>query len=289
MTPKDFGKLYSRREFARVADLCISGGEPTMRSDLQEVTDMILSSIRTRLKTLFLSTNCSFPERVLDFMRANSGRVDDIYTCASLEGDRKTHKAIRGVDTHDLVIETLKAVRNLKLPNAHTVISSTMQSRNSNAESLDHIRQVAVDTGSTFSFRPVMISSTFYRNAQTKASNLTPEQIRFILDYIKREKMDDPFLVTLKDFVEGKTTIMGDRNSGIRCLAGDISVFIKSDGLVYPCINSTRVIGDKERGLYVTEYELGDMEACPCCTECQVYPMLNFSAYGSRSGNSRKA
>jgi MoaA/NifB/PqqE/SkfB family radical SAM enzyme len=282
MTPNDFGRLYSRKEFSGVVDLCISGGEPTMRRDLPEIMDNIFSAIPNQLKMLFLSTNCSFPERVLTFMKTNSKRVENIYTCASLEGNRETHKAIRGVDSYDLVVETLKAVRDLKLPNVHNIISSTMQSRNANAESLEHIKLIATETASTFSFRPVMISDTFYRNAQTTASDLTPEQLSFIMDYIKKEKMNDPFMVILKDFMEGKATIMGDRNSGIKCLAGDISVFIKSDGLMHPCINSTRIIGDKEHGLYNVTYKLGDMEGCPCCTECQIYPMINFSDYATR-------
>ncbi len=282
MTPQEFGKLYSRREFSGVVDLCISGGEPTLRQDLPQVIDNILSAIPKKLEMLFLSTNCSFPERVINFMETNSKRVDNVYTCASLEGDRETHKEIRGVDSYNLVVDTLKAVRNLKLPNVHTIISTTLQARNANQESLDHVKQIAAETGSTYSFRPVAISETFYRNSQTKASNLTPEQLRFILDYLKKEKTKDPFMMILKDFMEGKTTIMGDKESGINCLAGDISVFIKSNGIMHPCINSTRIIGDKEHGLYNVSYNLGDMEACPCCTECQVYPMINFSQYATK-------
>ncbi|MDO8622917.1 MAG: radical SAM protein [archaeon] len=286
MSPEEFGRLYSRKEFSSVEDLCISGGEPTLREDLPEIMDYVIPNI-PQLKMLFLSTNCSFPERVVDFMIRNSGRVAEIYSCVSLEGDKETHKKIRGVDTHDLVVETLERVRGLKLPNAKSIISTTVQLENANIESMEYIKQLASKTRSTYSFRPAMISETFYGNNNTKNLHLTPDQIKFFVDYIKREKINDPFMTIQKDFLEGKRILVGDKKSGIKCLAGDISVFIKSNGDIYPCINSKKIIGDKKRGLYFQDFKLGDMEYCPCCTECQIYPMLNFSQYSDKRSEQR--
>ncbi len=283
MTPEEFNRLYSRPEFKSVADLCISGGEPTMREDLPEVMGAIMRNL-DNLEYLFLSTNCSNPEKVIDFLRKNSDNAKNVYACVSLEGDRDTHKKIRGVDTYDLVVETLRNVQKMAIPNVKAIISSTIQPLNANRDSLEHISRIAQETGSTYSFRPVMINETFYANGKInlRRTILSKEQEDWFRKFMEDNKRDDPFIRELIKHMSGEETVMGNRINGIKCLAGDISVFIKSDGTIYPCINSTRVIGNKDRGIYDSNYKLGDREPCPCCTECQIYPMLNYQRFSSR-------
>jgi len=281
MTAEEFGALYSHEEFGGVEDISISGGEPTLRKDLFEVTDNIISHLPL-LRMLFLSTNASNPKTVESFIKRYSPLVKDIYVCPSLEGKRDTHKKVRGVDSYKGVIETTRRVKGLELDNSHVVFSTTLIPENCNRDSLDHIRELAEHFDCTYSFRPSAKSETFYQNRDCKNISLSAEQINFLREYMGKNKINDPFLDILFNFLEGKKTIMGNRKTGIECLAGDISVFIKPDGLIYPCINSTRIIGDKERGIYLKDYSLGDKELCPCCTECQIYPMLNFHEYSSR-------
>jgi len=275
MSPRDFGELYRKKEFQTIEDLCISGGEPTLREDLIEIMDKIIPNLPL-LKMLFLSTNCSFPEKVLDFVKQNALRVPEVYVVVSLEGDRETHKRIRGIDSYDQTIDMLYSIKNMNNPRIRSIISTTLQPENCNLDCLDHIRGVAKSTESGFTFRPATKNKVFYANQRLKTLDLTVEQNRLVRDYINRYKSDDPFMKELNKFLGGEETIMGNRKKRIRCLAGKISVFIMSDGAIYPCINSTRVIGDKNNGLYGTSYQLGDQEPCPCCTECQIYPMLNY-------------
>lgn len=281
LTPKEFDVLYSHKEFRGVEDLCISGGEPTLREDLFEVTDNITSHLPL-LRMLFLSTNGSKPKRVESFIARYFFLVKDIYVCPSLEGKRETHQKVRGVDSYNNVIETIKRVQGLKLDNSHVVISTTLTPDNCNKDSLDHIRGIAEHFDCAYSFRPSAKSETFYQNRNCYNISLSDKQIEFLKKYREENRISDPFLDILFNFIEGKKTIMGDRKTGIECLAGDISVFIKPNGVIYPCINSTRIIGDKDKGLYLKNYSLGNKEPCPCCTECQVYPMLNFHEYSSR-------
>ena len=288
MNPEEFGRLYSHKEFGGVEDLCISGGEPTLRKDLVEVTDRIVSHLPL-LRMLFLSTNASNPNMVKYFMKRYSPLVKDIYVCPSLEGDKEIHKKVRGVDTYDRVIETIKKVKSLGLDNSHIVLSTTLTPDNCNQDSLNHIREIAEHFGCTYSFRPSTKSETFYHNTHCNDVSLSIEQINFLRKYMEENRIGDPFLDILFGSLDGEKTIMGDRKTGIECLAGDISVFIKSDGIIYPCINSIRIIGNKEKGVYVTDYFLGDKEDCPCCTECQIYPMLNFNQYASRKNKNVRA
>ncbi|MDD5151362.1 MAG: radical SAM protein, partial [Flavobacterium sp.] len=136
LSPEEFDRLYSHKEFRGVEDLCISGGEPTLRKDLIEVTDRIISHLPL-LRMLFLSTNASNPRVVESFMKRYSPLVEDIHVCLSLEGDRETHKRVRGIDTYDKVVDTIKRVKILGLGNSHTVLSTTLTPDNCNQNSLD--------------------------------------------------------------------------------------------------------------------------------------------------------
>ncbi len=275
MSPKEFERFYSRNEFKTVEDLCVSGGEPTLRNDLSEIMERIRPNL-PMLRMLFLSTNCSFPDRVLDFVKRNVAFTQEVYAVVSLEGDRETHKKIRGVDSHDQTIEVLNSIREMSDSRMKSIVSMTLQPKNCNIYCLEHVRNVAEKTGSGFTFRPATKSEVFYANTRLRTIDLTVEHTALVREYISKYKLNDPFMKQLNKFLRGEETIMGTRKTGIKCLAGKISVFIKSDGTIYPCINSTRVIGDKDRGLYDISYSLGNQEPCPCCTECQIYPMLNY-------------
>ncbi len=283
MTPTEFNHLYSLNGFREAEDLCISGGEPTDRSDLFEVAESILINLPV-LKTLFLSTNGSRPKKIAEFVKRFHRFSRDIYVSLSLEGRRETHRLIRGVDTYNSVIASARSVVDLGIRNAHVSFSSTIQPINCNSEDLDHVRGLAREIGATSTFRPASKNNTFYYNIGSQNLMLSNSERYFLTNYIKTNCMDDPFLSRLLGFMNGERTIMGNREQGIECLAGKISVFIRADGNIYPCINSSRLIGDKHRGVYTTNYQLGGQyEPCPCFTECQVYPMLNFGGKNDRT------
>lgn len=279
---EEFEKLYSKPEFREVEDLSISGGEPTLRKDLFEITDIMLKNL-PKLRMLFLSTNGSNPEVAKQFVERYASKVKDIYVCPSLEGNRKVHKKIRGVDTYNSVLKTAEFIQKLNLNNCHTVFSMTILPENCNEESLDHVSRLAKRYGATFSFRPASQNDTFYHNQRSDNFLINNSQLNFLKNYMLTKQISDPFLDILFQHIQGETTIMGSRKTGIKCLAGDISIFIKPNGDMFPCINSSRLVGDKDRGLFNYNYKLGDKELCPCCTECQIYPMLNFSKYSTKN------
>lgn len=282
MTPKEFDKLYSKDEFKEVEDLCISGGEPTLRKDIFKITDNILKNM-PKLRMLFLSTNGSNPSVAKEFVSRYHSKIKDIYLCVSLEGDRETHKKIRGVDTYKTVMETVEQVKLLNLKNCHIVFSTTILPENCNKKTLDYIRILAKKLECTSSFRIASKNDTFYHNTKSSDFLINRVQLNFLKNYMHIERVSDPFLDVLFAFLNGEETVTGSKKRGIKCLAGDISVFIKPNGNIYPCINSSRLIGDKKRGIFLKGYNLGDKEPCPCCTECQIYPMINFSKYSDKN------
>ncbi len=273
MTPREFSELYGQPEWKGVKTLIMSGGEPTLRDDIESVLDGMLTGL-AHLRTLFFCSNGLCPQKVVEFAEMASPKVDVLSVVLPLEGNAATHALLRGVDGYDQVIQTLRALAGLNRANIRTSLSMTLQPLNCNSENLEHVQAVACETGSSYSFRPAARSEQLYANEDADDVELSVDQVRFLLRYIKKRKRKDSFMWQLHRHLRGKTSLMGDRRRGIRCLAGRVSVFIQSDGTIRPCIYSDRVVGDKTRGLYDVDYAIGSKEPCPCCTECQVLPML---------------
>jgi len=97
----------------------ITGGEPTLRTDLTEVIDVISRS--QDLRMLFLTTNGHLPERtkhyvskILDGMR-NRGRCPLLRVLVSLDGPKEIHNRIRGVPTaYDNALRTIRLLADLQ-------------------------------------------------------------------------------------------------------------------------------------------------------------------------------
>jgi MoaA/NifB/PqqE/SkfB family radical SAM enzyme len=272
-----FRQLYGHPEFRHVEDLCISGGEPTVRADLREITDAILDYL-PEIKMLFLASNAHEPQAVVDFVRTFVGRVPQVFAVVPLEGPPGVHKQMRGVDSYQNVVDVIQRVVALGIPGAKAMISTTLTKLNCTESVLYHVRDIALQFGCEYTFRPAGRSAVYYNNTQVRDLDLTPEQCDLLRLFIKTHKSTDPFMGELSKALVGSKTVMGDRENGITCKAGSVSVFIEDDGTIRPCIYSTRVIGNAQHGVTSHGYTLGDKEPCPCCTECQVYPMLTYGA-----------
>lgn len=276
MTINEFHELYSLSQFENIEDVCISGGEPTLRKDLIKVISTIIEG-KSHLKMLFLSTNCSYPSKILEIVKYFGERVPEFYVVAPLEGDKETHKKIRGKDSYDSVIKTLLGLERLQIPTVKGVISTTLQKDNCNENSINHLEDIAQKTASIFTFRLADKSQVFYRNVEFEIG-ISSQQRELIMRMVSK-RISDPFMNELYKELNGESTIMGSKHN-LECLAGEITVFIDCDGTIRPCIYSNQRIGDK-KGFY-EKFQLLSTPSCPCCTECQVYPRVNYGGKNAK-------
>jgi MoaA/NifB/PqqE/SkfB family radical SAM enzyme len=267
-----YKKLFSRPEFREVEDIFISGGEPFMRRDLSQVIDAILNAL-PKIKGFILTTNGTYPyqaEKLFKKLNRNK-QIKDLRLAVSLEGDRQTNKKIRRIDSYHSALSTIKRCR-LAVPRLQTRILMTLTRLNCDNKSLNHLKKIAAETGSAFSFRPFYNSESYHYNYEGQF-DISDRQKKLVIDFVKKDKQNDPFLKAQIEYLKtGKMPLMD------RCLAGDVFADVRPDGSVYPCFNSTREIGNIERGIYVEKIkDLGQYEQCPCCDEACFHPMFRYS------------
>lgn len=284
LSADEFDVFFSAPEFTELEDISLTGGEPTLRPDLLQVADAIIKN-KTKLKMLFLCTNGTNTERVRKFAEHFKGRVNDLFIAVSIEGRRETTRKIRGVDSYNHALEAIELCKGVS-DEIHTIISATITPLNCDEENLGHIQDLASKTGSTYSFKPVIVNPTYYKNSSLGSkSGLDESQLGLLTRFIEKNCKQDPFMqIQLQYLSQGTIPLIGDKETGINCLAGDVFAFVRPQGEVFPCCYSSRKIGGVGNTSLLGKkvQNLGANEPCPCCNEMCVYPILNWASYSTK-------
>jgi len=271
-------KLLNASDFSEIEDVSISGGEPLLKSDISEFSVCVLKAL-PKLKMFFINTNGLMPEKSLElakYLIAQSKAVNRelvIYFSVSIEGPKEIHEIIRG-RSYDTSIKTVTLLKDLIYKNFQVMLSMTVQKKN--VAHINEVSALAKYLGCNFSFRFADFSDNYYENSENKNIALSREESIKILEQLKDMFSEDKFFPVLYNHVcHQKNDIMLDADNNLICQAGKIFIFIKNDGNIYPCIYSDQVIGNIDDGL--RPFSLERLKSCPCCTECHIYPMLNYS------------
>ena len=281
-SPEEYKQMFIRPEFKSLKEVSITGGEPFSRKDINKVMDAIIDSL-PNLEWVFINTNGTYLSKLKDFVETYVSKVKKLSVSVSLEGKKEVHEKIRGVNSFDTVIKTLEFLSAFsKLhSNFSFTISTTITPFNANESQLLFIKDTAEKYGSTYTFRIAGTSKTYYLNDDSKSMQLTREQMHSVIKFITENCKSDVFQQFNKKYIETGQT-------GLTCTAGTDFAFVRADGNIYPCIFSTRVIGDKKQGITVTNIaDLGKFEPCPCCTECTVYEMINYGPASNLESSKR--
>jgi MoaA/NifB/PqqE/SkfB family radical SAM enzyme len=263
-----------RSKLDQVEELSITGGEVFLREDLGAIVDAAIHGLPA-LQRLFVNTNGSFADRTICFARTFVRRVSTLFICISIDGEKRFHDRVRGIESYDACVDLVRRLKELGMPNLRVVVSTTLVDANHAVASLRHVRALADQFGCELTFRLADASDVYYRNGGFRA-RLTPEAIQGVCAFIDRYYSDQPYFAALKAVLLGQSNpVMLDSEGKLHCRAGERFVFIQADGRIRPCIFSHRVLGTLGDGLATTRIDdLGKYEPCPCCTECTIYPML---------------
>ncbi|MFX0133856.1 MAG: radical SAM protein [Candidatus Hodarchaeota archaeon] len=161
-------EVFSNDLFSKVEDVCLHGGEPTLRRDLANISKIIQDSC-PKLKRIWISTNGFGTKRIkkrigeiLEILNFNKLAALDINV--SLDGLEEIHDKIRGIKGgFQQCIKTIHMLKRLaKNYPMNISISTVIQPLN--LDQIDEIERLAKDLEVPIHFQPLMFDEFFNLN-----------------------------------------------------------------------------------------------------------------------------
>ncbi|MBQ8482051.1 MAG: radical SAM protein [Alphaproteobacteria bacterium] len=271
LSVSEIGDLFSKPFFESLDTISITGGEPFLRDDLKDIICLINKKC-PNVRRIFLNTNASFPAKALKICELCTSLFDETILSVSLDGREPIHNELRGVNNYHNVISLVEQASGIE--NVKVSLSMTLSDRNCTVEDLQYVRELAKKYSAMFSFRFADTSEFYYRNSELSLT-VSDEKKKMVAEFIKENCQDNEFLQILREYIEnGKIPLLIDEQGKNRCLAGREFVFIHPNGAVSPCLYSSRTINTLH--YRAEKIRLGEKEKCPCCTDCAIYPIIEY-------------
>lgn len=286
LTVDEIAAVFAR--LPQLAWLDLTGGEPFLRTDAEEILDAVMTTV-PGLRVLHFPTNGWFTSRVVEACRSVVDRRPDLdfIVTVSIDGPPEVHDRVRGRQgSFDRALATLRALR--ALPGLRVYAGTTVTPWNES--SLPALRALLEHELPGFSSREwhwnwMQVSAHYFANEHLRGhdASLPSDAIteharargvpRSLLDV-----MELAFLVNLDAYRRGEPL-------GFSCQALRSSLFLSPEGNVYPCHVYDRPLGNVRqlpieeiwRSSAVSEAR-EDIErrlSCGgCFTPCEAYPAL---------------
>ena len=229
---KEFGKQYLEllQEYNKnnnqniKGQINITGGEPFVREDIWELLDFFKENSKY-FEFGILTNGSLLNEETVKKLKSYNPKMIQI----SLDGSKKTHDEIRGINSYNEVIKSLKL---LKKYNIETLVSFT--ANNKNYKEFKDVVKIAKRCKVSKVWTDRMVPIGAGNSGEVKT--LTKEEVVEYINIIAKEQLNP-----LNKF--SKTKIGGERSlqflNGIsfsyKCSAGDGLIILLENGDVMPC------------------------------------------------------
>lgn len=289
LSAQEIGRVLGAAPWLRWVNL--TGGEPFLREDLVEVVEAVVRAL-PRLALLDFPTTGQRTEAILaGVARVAALGIPRFFLTLSLEGPPELHDRLRGRDgAFENLCRTWAGVR--RIPGVTAYLGMTLSDRNADQvePALDAVARRVPGTGwSDLHVNVYTRSAHYYANAAAPlgppAAGL-PQAVRRLL----RERAGG---VNPVDRIESAYLRLVEEHlatgrSPVPCRSGSASVFVATNGDVYPCTVYDRRLGNVlERPLAEIlagaeaqgAREVIARDACPgCWSPCEAQPTLLASA-----------
>lgn len=301
MTPDEAGAVF--RKIGRLDVVRLTGGEPFLRTDLNEIAQRVLRESRPRV--IHITTNGSFRKRAVALVKGFP-RPDRLRFMISFDGVHETHDENRGPGVpYRRALETAQELANLRRSHGievsanHTVISP--QSMEDSAALKRALGAIGVEVHSVLAYAD---SSMYTLTLQGRSA----DHMIVPVGYPLHPKLNGADAI---GFTERELASVGEFRSGIlrwgkryylrgllerlrgkenprpkpRCVALRSHIRLLPDGRVPVCQFNTQTVGDLRTQPFKAVWHNDDtrtarkwVDGCPgCWAECEVVPNAIYS------------
>jgi len=237
LTPGEIREVLSNPLFDSLESVSLGGGEPTMREDLAEVTEIILES-QPKIKVFDITTNGLEPlvvmQRVHDIIRLTVDSAVEFAVAVSLDGYGATHDKIRGVpNAFDKVTETIRLLKELSKEAPFSIcLNCVVQPLN--IGELPQLYGFAQEMELPIHFIPIYVNPWLLDNTDDKQLvTFRPEQIEEIKLFFSNPQYD--ISPIWKAWWQDYLRVIGGEKRRFPCALLRHHSFLDTDGSMFIC------------------------------------------------------
>lgn len=289
--------IKTMKEIGPVLWYSLAGGEPFIRSDLENIIQDVQKYCRP--KVFSFPTNGWYTDKTFKTVLRTLQRLKrgNIILFFSLDGPEHIHDEIRGKGSFEKLTQTIKRLRELKQIYNNLYINFILTVTPNNAEeSPQFIRQIARDfQADTISINLIRehkpnapMPPTYVINAYEETINAYAEEVS--KGKIEGYKFLGSKLLRAKEIIQKQSILKVARDNEFvtPCTAGTLSYVIMEDGSIKPC----EILFDKIGNVYDKDKSFFDVVSsnktkklrewirdteCKCTYECAMSTNTLFS------------
>lgn len=267
LAPGDYSRLPSS-----LREINVTGGEPLLRDDLDEVIGTMQEGCPDA--RIVLSTNGLLPERLDRLLQSVKGMTVRV----SLDGCGEVHNRIRGIDdAYPRALESLEAAKRAGIKDLG--ICATMSRHNAGA--IGRVQEFARANRIHFTFTVAHSSPVFFgdQHDEEPEAGVAIGDMRKIRGRLFNSTSPKDWFKAY--FVSGLIDVVRGCPRPIECRAGTDFFYLDPQGNVYPCHLWEHPMGDLRENTYeeIIAANAGTLRAVGTCRKrcwmtCTVAPEM---------------
>ena len=235
-----YRELFTDRCLRNIRHLRLSGGEPTLREDIEDIGCYAIDCLKN-LYRVGIATNGLLPdvlertvERWCDYSRERNGPI--IQAQISLDGGPDVHDRIRGKDTFASAVDCLNRMGALKAsgryPNLDYHCMTVIQP--ANVDHLEEIARLLKSSGWDTVYSVATVGEAYYNNVKSPIGLTEPQELKAAV--FLRERAAETSNPILRFYYEDLALMVSGSLRRRGCPMLRETLVIDHRGHVIPCL-----------------------------------------------------